>query len=158
MVLVLVVPSASKGQLVSEEFCKKVEDLVATPLKPDHWYHNIAFNDECSLEFDIDHKAGIGLKFSLERFVNEKEARKSFKSDKITFDSNDKLHEILLGKKKPKPFYPIQDFWDEALFYDLDGPIMLRKGKSILMMFCDQRNLCVALEEKLRKTPTLFEF
>jgi hypothetical protein len=53
----------SFGQLVSDDYCKKIENIVATPFKPIHWYHNIAFSDECSLEFDIDKK--VVLEFHL---------------------------------------------------------------------------------------------
>jgi len=157
-VFLLSVPSNGYCQLVSDTFCKKVEDLVATPLKPAHWYHNIVFDNECSLEFDLDHEDGIGISFDLERFVNEMDARKSFQSDKEMLDDVDRLQELRAGKKKPKPFYFTQGFWDAALFYDYHGPIMLRKGKSVVTIFCDQRMRCVDLERKLKANRDFFDF
>ena len=147
----------SRAQLVSDEFCKEVENLVATPLRPAHWYRNIVFNDECDMEFDIDHKGGIGISFSLERFTTKEEARKSFRSDKEMFDNAvyDQHGRIVT---RPQPIYPTLSYWNEALFYDFHGPMLLRKEKSVVTIFCDKRDLCEEIEEKLRRNKTLFDF
>lgn len=145
--LILICSKLSFGQLVSDEYCKKVENIIATPFNPAHWYHNIAFSDECSFEFDIDKKGGVGISFSLEKSKSKKLAHKSLHSDIEMYEFQ---HTIDRGKKLKFPKYTQGNFWDEAYFSESYGPMLLRKRNAFITVFCDDKKLCPQIEEKLR--------
>lgn len=151
----LVFASDAQGQLVSDAFCKEIERIVATPYRPAHWYHNIAFSDDCSLEFDIGFKGGVGIKFQLERFSTNREAKESFNSDVEMFeDAVVDGDGLVLTRRKERPRH---GFWKQAIFFD-SKLLLLRKERSVVTLFCDNRLHCEEIEANLRTTPKLFIF
>lgn len=149
------------GQLVSDAYCKEFENAIATPLNPAHWYHNIVFKDECWLEFDVDVKGGIGVSFKLEKTQTEKMARKSLHSDIEMFEYSKykvtKESEVIFLEKKPKKINK-NVFWDEAYAYENNYPMLLRRKRTYISIFCDKAELCLQIERKLREVSVLKEF
>lgn len=150
------------AQLVNDTFCKEVEDLLITPLRPVHWYRNITFDDSCDFEFDIDFKGGAGAMVELERFNSKREARKSFKSDRRMFKNAVHLYDkdgTLLGFVPPN-IVRARAFWDESDIYlgDSQPLTMLRKNKTVVTVFCDQEMLCARFEQLLSDHPSFFGF
>ncbi|HEY0658845.1 MAG TPA: hypothetical protein VGD05_10240, partial [Pyrinomonadaceae bacterium] len=109
--LVLFCSKITVAQLVSDSYCKEIENAIATPLNPAHWYHNIVFEDECWLGFDIDVKGGIGLRFKLEKSETEKAARKSLHSDIEMYKNVGILDQ---GKEYSVFKFSKNNFWNEA--------------------------------------------
>ncbi|MBX7170874.1 MAG: hypothetical protein K1X72_07950 [Pyrinomonadaceae bacterium] len=159
--LTLICSKISFGQLVSEEYCKKVENIIATPFNPAYWYHNIAFSDECSFEFDIDKEGGVGISFSLEKSKTPKLAKKSLHSDIELYEYSKykvtKEGEIIFLERKPKKISK-NGFWDEAFAYENNYPMLLRKKRTYISIFCDKAELCLQIEKRLREVSVLGEF
>ena len=158
---ILLFSSAIFGQLVSDAYCKEFENVIATPLNPVHWYHNIVFKDECWLEFDIDFKYGVGISFKLEKSETEKATRKSLRSDIEMFKTGDFIitkegETIMKESKLIKPNK--NDFWDEAYAYENNYPMLLRRKRTYISIFCDKAELCTQIEKKLREVSVLREF
>jgi hypothetical protein len=150
--LIITCSKITFGQLVSDVYCKEFENIVATPLSPAHWYHNIVFEDECWLEFAIDKKDGIGVSFKLEKAKTHKLAKKSLKSDIEMYESQ---HFFDRGKEMKFSKYEKNGFWDEAYFYDSYGPMLLLKKNVFITIFCDDRKLCPQIETRLRSISIL---
>jgi len=150
----------ASAQLVNEKFCEEVVDLIAAPLGPVHWYRNIVFNNQCDFEFDIDTKGGIGVMFDLERFEKVSEARREFASFMRLFDSATfrmKDDEWIVDKDRRRPLS--NEFWDDSSFYTgKDGPLVLRKKRTLITIFCDQPMLCMKFERLLRQNPQYVGF
>lgn len=149
------------GQLVSDEYCKEFENAVATPLNPVHWYHNIVFKDECWLEFDVDVKGETGITFKIEKNKSEKIARKSLHSDIEMFEYSKykvtKEGDMIFLEKQPKKINK-NDFWDEVFAYENNYPMLLRRKRTYIQVFCDKAELCAQIEERLRKVSSLEEY
>ncbi len=156
--LIFICSKISFGQLVSDSYCKEFENAVATPLNPVHWYHNIVFSDECWLEFDVDVKGGIGISFKLEKSQTEKLAKKSLHSDIKIYEHSKyretKEGEIIFLEDKPKKLNK-NNFWDEAYAYEDNYPMLLRRKRTFISIFCDKKDLCSQIESKLRKLSVL---
>ena len=159
--LVFTCSNVAFGQLVSDAYCKEFENAVAAPLNPVHWYHNIVFNDECWLSFDVDVKGGINISFTLENTQTEKMAKKSLHSDiemyKTAKYKETKEGEIIFIENKPKKINK-NDFWDEAYAYENNHPMLLRRKKTYVSVFCDKAELCLQIERKLREVSALRAF
>jgi len=155
MSLLLLFSSAILGQTVSDSYCKEIKNTVATPLNPAHWYHNIVFEDECWLEFDVDVKGGVGLSFKLEKSETEKAARKSLRSDIEMYENQ---HFLDRGKDFKFPKFEKNNFWDEAYFSEFYGPMMLRRKRTFVTIFCDKKELCPQIEKALREVSVLSEY
>jgi len=152
---------AASSQLVSEEYCNTLVDLIATPLKPVHWYRHDTFTNDCQFAFDIDKKGGVGVTFGLERFKTQSEARREFASTIRMFDNSkfklvngewmvdEKDRRISLGKK----------FWDGSAVYNgVKGPFVLHKKRTVITLFCDQKLLCSGFERLLTENPKIINF
>lgn len=149
---ILLFSSTIFGQLVSDASCKEFENAVAKPLNPAHWYHNIVFKNECWLEFAIDVKDGVGISFRLEKFKTNKAARKTLHSDIDFFEFHEGIPYLHLEKRKKFKFpkFAKNDFWDEAYFSESYGPMMLRRERTFIKIFCDKTELCLQIEKGLR--------
>src|SRR5215204_1908533 len=148
------------GQLVSDSYCKEIENAVAAPLNPAHWYFNIVFKDECWLEFDIDFKGGVGLSFKLEKSETEKAARKSLHSDIEMYKTASYIiskEGKMIMKESKAIKLDKNDFWDEAYAFENNYPLLLRRKRTFITIFCDKKELCSQIEEKLRKNSVLKE-
>lgn len=143
------------AQLVSDSYCKEIENAVATPLNPVHWYHNIVFKDECWLAFDIDVKGGVGLSFKLDKSETEKAARESLHSDIEMYKNAGILDR---GKEYSVFKFGKHNFWNEAYFFESYRPLLLRKGRTFITIFCDEKELCSQIEKSLREVPALREY
>jgi hypothetical protein len=156
MSLFLLFSNVILGQTVSDSYCKEIEKAVATPFGPAHWYHNIVFEDECWLEFDIDVKGGIGLSVKLEKGETEKVARKSLHSDIEMYRAQ---HFLDREKDFKFPKFAINNFWDEAYFSESYGPMMLRRKRTFITIFCSEKKiLCPQIEKSLREISVLKEY
>ena len=155
MAVSLLTAQVLRGQLVSDAFCKEVENIAATPYSPAYWYHNIAFSNDCSLEFDIDFKGGVGIKFQIERFASKHEAEKSFQSDVEMFSNAVFDHQgRIVTRRKESPRH---SFWNRAIFFD-SKLLLLRKERSVVTIFCDKRSHCENIEQRLRSREDLVIF
>ena len=158
--LIFICSNLAFGQLVSDAYCKEFENAVATPLNPAHWYHNIVFKDECWLEFDVDVKGGIGVSFKLKNAQTEKVAKKSLHSDIEMYENAEykvtKEGEMIFIESKPKKINR-NDFWDEAYAYENNHPMLLRRKKTYISIFCDKAELCLQIEKKLREVSVFKE-
>ncbi len=156
--LIIICSKITFGQLVSDAYCKEFENIVATPLNPAHWYHNIVFEDECWLAFAIDKKNGIGVEFKLEKSKTQKLAKKSLKSDIELFETSKykitKEGEIIYTEPRPRKMNK-NDFWDEAYAYENNHPMLLRKNRTYILIFCDKKELCIEIEKRLRNVSLL---
>lgn len=159
--LVFIFSTFTFGQLVSDAYCKEFENAVAAPLNPVHWYSNIVFKDDCRFEFDIDFKGGTGILFDLERYETEKAAHKELRSDiemyKYSVFKVTKKGETIFEKSKPVKLNK-NNFGDEAFAYENNHPILLRKKRTYITVFCDKAELCTQIEKKLREVSILREF
>jgi hypothetical protein len=151
----------ARSQLVDEKFCGSVVELIATPLRPVHWYRNTTFSDDCRFAFDIDKKGGVGVTVAVERFNSVSEARREYSSSIRMFDSPD--FKLFDGQwvidENGRRLSLSNNFWDASAFYDINsGPLVLRKKRTIITMFCDQRLLCIRFERLLTENPQLVNF
>ena len=141
--------------MVSDSYCREFENAVAASLKPVYWYHNFVFKDECRLSFDIDFERGTNISFIVEKSETEKKARKSMHSDIKMYETSRYIDRD--EKIKPAKF-PKNGFWDEAYFSHDYGPMLLRKDRVFITMFCDKKELCPQLGEKLRRVSVLSKY
>ncbi|HEY0050345.1 MAG TPA: hypothetical protein VGB68_13705 [Pyrinomonadaceae bacterium] len=149
----LLFSNAAVAQLVSDAYCKDVENSVIKPLNPTHWYHNIVFNNECSFEFDIE--KNVAVRLIIEKSKTAKAARKSLRSDIEMYEDQ---HFIDRGKDFKLPGFGRNNFWDEAYFSESYGPMLLRKERTFITVFCDDKKLCPQIEKSLRGTRILREY
>jgi hypothetical protein len=149
----LLFSNAATAQLVSDAYCKDIENSVVKPLKPTHWYHNNVFSNECSFEFDIEKKVVVRL--IIEKSETAKAARKSLRSDIEMYEDQ---HFIDRGKNFKLPRFGRHNFWDEAYFSESYGPLLLRKERTFITVFCDDKKLCPEIEKSLRGAPVLREY
>lgn len=143
------------GQLVSDSYCKEFENVVAAPLNPVHWYHNFVFENECWLSFDISKNPRVGISFNLERSETEKDTRKSLHSDIEMYEAR---HFIDRGKDLKFPKFAKSNFWDEAYFSESYGPMLLRKKRTFITIFCNDKKLCPQIEKSLRSVSVLSDY
>ena len=134
---------------------QRIENAIATPLNPVHWYHNIVFDNECWLSFDINKNPRVGISFKLERSKTEKTARKSLPSDIEVYEA-----QHFLDREKDFKFakFTKNDFWDEAYFSEEYGPMMLRRKRTFITIFCsEKKEFCPQVEKALREVSVLRE-
>lgn len=143
------------GQLVSDAYCKEFENTVVLPLNPVHWYSNIVFKDSCRLEFDVDFKNNTGILFEIERYETEKATRKSLHSNIEMYEAQ---HCLDREKDFKFPKFAKDAFWDEAYFSEGYGPMMLRRKRTFITIFCNKKELCPQIEKMLRDVSVLREF
>ncbi len=62
--------------------------------------------------------------------------------------------EIIFLENKPKKFDK-KNFWDEAYAYEGNYPMLLRRKRIYISIFCDKAEMCLQIETKLRELSVL---
>lgn len=133
------------AQKTPEMLCNSVFDSVDSVLKPKKIYRRNIFTTDCDFEFETINKESV--LFSLSKYDNEEESRKSFNEN-----SKDPYGELRKQRSFASATY--LKHWDAVGLYlskrKYDSYLLIRKDRYIVKIFSDDRKTLLILEKLLR--------